>query len=389
MIGTELADTMSDAIPQGQLEFDDLAERMDAGDYDVSLLALSQIRGLGHKTLRQLDIAYEGELWRVWTTDSSQLHQTLTAVHAKAPEELVETVCSNAPMLLAKGREKRKQLIERGVQIIQHQELPESLRQLPGGPRWLFLEGERKTLYETPVIAVVGTRAATHQGVRSTNRVLRTIAAYPVVVVSGLAEGIDAACHRASLIQGVPNVAVLGHGIDTYFPASTKELREGLVQAGGAVVTEYLPAEPYRKEQFVARNRLQAALADMVIPVEGGATGGTAHTVRFARELNRPLVGVRWEGADSFASHSDRGVALIVDAQSESDWARFDAAVRALVDKYGKDSYAFSRVERILIGEYQSRAVRLEDIERLRTRLKKMAREIRNVHSSASGDIQS
>ena len=383
----EAAEIMSDANQQGQLTFDDTRENVEVEAYDVSLLALSEIKGVGHKTLRLLDIAYKGEIWRVWKSDTLQLHQILNTTHVKAPDEIIEAICSTAPALLAKGRGKRDQLVARGIHILAHHELPECLRELSGGPRWLFLEGKRQTLYEKPMIAVVGTRNASHQGIRATNRVIRTLSAYPVTVVSGLAEGIDAACHRASLVQGIPNVAFLGHGIDTYFPASTRELRESLVMAGGAVVTEYLPADIYRKEQFVARNRLQAALADVVIPVEGGVTGGTAHTVRFAKELSRPLIGFRWEGVDGFAAHSDRGVILEVNIASEIDWAKLDAEVRLLVDKSGKESYALSRVERILIGEFQSRAVRFEDIEKIRATLKKLAREVKNVHSSSGSDF--
>ena len=99
--------------------------------------------------------------------------------------------------------------------------------------------------------------------------------------------------HRTSVSEGVRNLAFLGHGINIVFPQETAQTRDRILKAGGAVATEYLPNEHYQKRYFVERNRLQAGLADFVIPVEAHPTGGTAHTVRFARQLGKPVIGIR------------------------------------------------------------------------------------------------
>ena len=111
--------------------------------------------------------------------------------------------------------------------------------------------------------------------------------------VSGLADGIDQAVHEASIAAGVPTIAFLGTGIQNDYPKGSENLRRRIVEAGGAVATEYLPNESYSRANFVQRNRLQAALGRALIPVEWAVKSGTAHTVRFASELLRPIVGLR------------------------------------------------------------------------------------------------
>ncbi|GAX57373.1 DNA-processing protein DprA [Streptomyces olivochromogenes] len=91
------------------------------------------------------------------------------------------------------------------------------------------------------------------------------------------------------------------------FPAETADVRARIICTGGAVATEYLSEEHFRKAQFVQRNRLQAALADIVVAAEGKRAGETAHTVRFVGAYRRPVIGFTWLGAgDLTAPHRGR-----------------------------------------------------------------------------------
>jgi hypothetical protein len=199
---------------------------------------------------------------------------------------------------------------------------------------------------------------------------VRTLAAYPITLVSGLANGIDAVAHQAALRDGVRNVAFLGHGIDVVFPAETADIRARIVSAGGAVASEYLPGEHYRKAQFVQRNRLQAALADIVVAAEGQRTGGTAHTVRFAATYRRPIIGFTWPGVGDLADLIDtEPTGRLIDIFTTAGRRTFDALCRSTADSYGHTTFGLSLVERQLGREVELRALHPEDFKRLRQRL--------------------
>jgi DNA protecting protein DprA len=207
---------------------------------------------------------------------------------------LAEAIRDSKPRLLTEGRELRGYLAQRSIRVIAatDPEFPKQLRELPGGPLWLFVEGNTSILNAGIFVAVVGTREGSDTGLRTAEQVTWLAAKCGIGLVSGLAEGIDAAAHSAAARNNVPQVGVLGTGINITFPRSTASLRRQLVKTGGCVITEYLPNENYGKSQFVQRNRIQAGLASAVCPVEGKASSGTMHTVRFAAKYERKLFGV-------------------------------------------------------------------------------------------------
>ena len=114
--------------------------------------------------------------------------------------------------------------------------------------------------------------------------------------MSGLAYGVDRLVHEWCLNISLPTISVLGTGILTPYPAKHAPLSDAIVEAGGVVLTEYLPTQGPSGQQFVWRNRLQAALGRATIPVEWKKKSGTAHTVRFSRKLARPVIGLALDG---------------------------------------------------------------------------------------------
>jgi predicted Rossmann fold nucleotide-binding protein DprA/Smf involved in DNA uptake len=160
------------------------------------------------------------------------------------------------------------------------------------------------------------------------------------------------------------NVAFLGHGIRQVFPAKTGHVRDRIIETQGAVATEYLPDEHYQKAYFVERNRLQAALADVVIPVEASQGGGTAHTIRFARRYHRRILGVRWTGANDILADLEKAGDEIVDVFSQAGRRKMDLLFRDLAESAGHDTFALALLERRLMQEIESRNVRPKDIER-------------------------
>ncbi|MDR1633477.1 MAG: DNA-processing protein DprA [Bifidobacteriaceae bacterium] len=143
----------------------------------------------------------------------------------------------------------------------------------------------------TPSVAVVGARASTSYGESMTAAIVGDLAGRGVAVVSGGAFGIDAAAHRAALAQGGFTVAVMAGGVDRFYPAGNDGLLKAVAQEG-AVVSELPPGAAPRRERFLSRNRLIAALATVTVVTEAGWRSGSQRTASVAAELLRPVAAV-------------------------------------------------------------------------------------------------
>jgi len=338
--------------------------------FDLALLALAHVDGLGYKGLRALVSHFGDDLGAVWQVESAKIRRLLVDARVGSAERLSTTLAASQAQLLDKASHELRDLRSRQVTVIAPSRMPRKLADLPDRPWWLFVEGRPDVLDNQPHVAVVGTRTPSLHGTKATEIVVRTMAAYPLVLVSGLANGIDATAHTIALRDGVQNVAFLGHGLNVTFPAETASVRSKIVETGGAVVTEYLPGETYRRQNFVQRNRLQAGLADIVVPVDGAATGGTAHTVRFAAKYSRRLIGIRWEGAGDLVSLvAAQPQSVVLDAFTDEDRRELDRHMRELAAAAGHETYALRLVERLLEREMRHRDVHPSDLARLRSRL--------------------
>lgn len=161
-----------------------------------------------------------------------------------------------------------------------------------GAPPWLFVRrvGNRG-LPERPTVAVVGTRQSTLDGRRTAADLARLLARHGVVVVSGMAKGIDQAAHEGALEAGGVTVAVLGTGFGVDYPYRDGALRERVACSGG-LVTELLPGMGPRPRHFPWRNRVVSGLADATVVVEGRARSGALQTARLAAAQGRDVLAV-------------------------------------------------------------------------------------------------
>ena len=162
---------------------------------------------------------------------------------------------------------------------------PEGLVDLEDPPD-LYLIGD---LAAAPGVAVVGTRRCTRYGIDLAERFGRVIAGAGWTVVSGLARGIDAAAHRGCLSVSGHAVGVLGSGVDVCYPAENRPIYDGILESGGAIVSEYSPGTPPDRWRFPARNRIIAAMSTAVVVVEAARTGGALITARLGAEIGRPV----------------------------------------------------------------------------------------------------
>lgn len=195
-----------------------------------------------------------------------------------------------APAIL--GRVERSlQVIERlGVDVLVRggPGYPARLEQLHDPPYILFCRGRLEFL-DRPAVAVVGARRHTEYGAEATAILASGLARAGVVVVSGLARGIDALAHEAALESGT--IGVLGSGIDVAYPRGNTRLIERVAR-DGLVLSEFLPGEPAFRHNFPRRNRIIAALALGVIVVEAAPRSGSLITVNHALDLGREVFAV-------------------------------------------------------------------------------------------------
>lgn len=168
---------------------------------------------------------------------------------------------------------------------------PSRLRDLPDPPPVVYVRGHDEWLGEGPIVAIVGTRAATAYGERVTREIAGQLARAGALVLSGMARGIDAAAHRGALGSDARSGAVLGTGVDVAYPAAHRALHAEL-GARGVLIAEQPPGEHATGGSFPERNRIIAALADLVIVIEAGARSGALITATRALELGRIVAAV-------------------------------------------------------------------------------------------------
>ena len=170
-------------------------------------------------------------------------------------------------------------------------EYPERLREIYDPPTALWVRGDVRLL-SRPAIAVVGTRHPTPYGTGIAELLARDLAARRLVIVSGMARGIDSCAHRGALAARKPTVAVWGTGIDVVYPKENKKLAEEILATGGAIVSEMPMGTFPAPQNFPRRNRILSGLSVAVLVVEAGENSGTRVTARCAAEQNRDLYAV-------------------------------------------------------------------------------------------------
>lgn len=155
-------------------------------------------------------------------------------------------------------------------------------------PEKLYFIGELPK-ERTTTVAIVGTRKPTAYGKEVTYKIAYDLAKRGLVIVSGLAIGVDAIAHKAALDAGGTTIAVLANGVDTVYPASNKQLADRILSNGGAILSEYPPGTSPRDYQFLARNRIVSGLSDMVLVTEAAARSGTLATVAHALDQGKEV----------------------------------------------------------------------------------------------------
>ena len=157
-------------------------------------------------------------------------------------------------------------------------------------PQTLYYQGDL-SLTRRKAIGIVGSRRCTSYGIAVTRELARLAVSYGVVVISGLAKGIDYEAHKTTLEEGGKTIALLGTGLDVYYPGENREIQKRIGEQG-LLLTEYMDGTEPEKQFFPMRNRLISALSDAVIVVEAGTRSGSLITAEAAMEQGKNVYAV-------------------------------------------------------------------------------------------------
>ncbi|MEP7383394.1 MAG: DNA-processing protein DprA [Gemmatimonadota bacterium] len=243
---------------------------IDADDALIGL-ALACVPGVGPVSVRRL------------TTEHATVHDAFAAAAVDAATQ---------DRALALARRVRERCADRGIDVLTPNEAryPSTLLDLEDPPAILYSLG-RLELVEVPSVALVGARRATPYGLLVARDFARQLAHAGVSIVSGLAMGVDAAAHASALDAHGATVAVQGTGVDVAYPRSNSGLHARLAREG-LVLSELPPGRPAHPGAFPRRNRLIAALADVVVVVEAGCKSGALITAQLGGALGRLVAAV-------------------------------------------------------------------------------------------------
>ncbi|MCC5943984.1 MAG: DNA-processing protein DprA [Bernardetiaceae bacterium] len=247
------------------------------------ILALSMLPNVGSKNAKLL-MSYCGSAEKVFKLPAGKLTRvpnigklTADAIVAHREDAL-------------KRAEKQLQIAEKQqVQILPytHEDFPQRFRNHDDMPFLIFKKG-KASLNQPRSVAIVGTRKATDYGKNFTADIIKDLKKYKPMIVSGLAYGIDIQAHRSALQQELPTIAALASGLDTIYPAAHKNTAEQICQ-NGALISEYPFGVKPEARHFPHRNRLIAALADVVLVAEAAIKGGALITAEIANVYGKDV----------------------------------------------------------------------------------------------------
>jgi DNA processing protein len=250
-------------------------------DEKVCQVGLSMLPGIGPVSAKRL-ISHCGSAAEVFRQKKNQL--------MKIPHigEVTASAFKNKEILL-KAELELKFAEKRGIRVLFYTDAdyPNRLKQCYDSPAVLFFQGNCSLDY-SHVVSVVGTRKMTKYGEELVEKMMADFAGKEILVVSGLAYGVDVCAHRAALNNGLSTVGVLAHGLDMLYPSAHKATAKKMAEQGG-LLTDFPSGTTPDKENFPMRNRIVAGLCDATIVIESGESGGSMITAEFANNYNREV----------------------------------------------------------------------------------------------------
>jgi DNA processing protein len=244
-------------------------------------IGISMIPNVGPVLAKQL-IAYCGGAEAVFKEKVSTL-QKIPSVGKNIAVHI------NSQNVLSAAEFEMRYIEDNGIKahFFQDKTYPFRLKQCADAPIVLFQRGDCE-LNRNKVVSIVGTRNSTHYGEEWCEKFVRNLAQHDVLLVSGLAYGIDVCAHKEALRNKIPTVGVLGHGLDMMYPQKHRKIADEMIE-NGSLLSEFVSGTSPNRENFPKRNRIVAGMCDAVIVVEAKKTGGALITARLANDYNRDV----------------------------------------------------------------------------------------------------
>lgn len=259
----------------------------------IHQIGLTLIPGVGHVTAKHL-LGHFGSAEAVFSAKNKDL-LAVPGVGQITASQFCES------KVLQKAEQQLKVLEKQKVQVLFFTEAcyPRRLSECSDAPVLLYYKGT-SPLNHPRIISVVGTRMATEYGKEVCAKLTETLKPYDVLIVSGLAYGIDIAAHRESLKLGIPTIGVLGHGLDRIYPYHHQKIALEMLENGG-LLTEFPFDTMPDRENFPKRNRIIAGISDATVVVEATMKGGALITADIANSYNRDVYAFPGRMKDEFA----------------------------------------------------------------------------------------
>lgn len=257
-------------------------------------VALTLVPGVGDVNGKKL-VAYCGGAEAVFCEKRNSL--------SKIPgigEKTVESIMSQE--VLSRAEKELAFADKNGIDVLYYlnPDYPKRLQHCYDSPMVLYCKGAMD-LNAEKMVAVVGTRNVTDYGRQMTDKIISDLRDDDVVVVSGLAYGVDTCAHTASLKYDLLTVAVLAHGFHTIYPPVNKNLARKIVDGGGCLLTEQMSGAEPDKENFPKRNRIVAGMTDCLIVVESASKGGALITAEIANAYDREVFSIPGRIGDTYS----------------------------------------------------------------------------------------
>ncbi|MFA5927625.1 MAG: DNA-processing protein DprA [Patescibacteria group bacterium] len=263
------------------------------------ILALNAHPKIGGQTIKKV-LAVFSDPKHLWSAIEGEIRSSLEP-------RVAELVLSARKTYSPEGEQEKIKRLDLGCVTIDDKQYPSLLAEIPDAPAILYIKGDASAI-KKPGIAIVGSRKFTSYGKWVAKKFSTECADNGIVVVSGLALGIDGEAHRAVLDAGGVTIGVLACGLDRIYPSSHIELAREIIERGGAIVSEYSPGTEAFKQNFPARNRIIAGLTLGTLVVEAGEGSGSLITAGCALDYNREVFAVPG-GIDS---HSSVGTNVLI-----------------------------------------------------------------------------
>ena len=261
-----------------------MGEEIAISEDKIAILALVRTPGVGPVTIRQL-ISYCSGAENIYRSDFKKL--------IKIPgvsEKIVRSIQNKEGWAEAEKEWELSQKSDFKLIFYTDSNYPKRLKPLYDSPVLLYSSGNTD-FNAARTVGIVGTRQISEYGKSVTETIIRELAPYQPLLVSGLAYGVDITAHRACLKHGLPTVGVMASGLDVIYPAVHKKTSQDMLETGGLVTENPLGTKPDFM-RFPARNRIIAGLSDVTIVVESAKRGGSLITAEYAQNYHREIYAV-------------------------------------------------------------------------------------------------